>query len=91
MMRRKNYRMEAKLINGEALDVSKYPRHPGNPSVYVLPYVDTERELDYCSIATGEWVWAIAYNPETHEYFATTDIGYIETFKQNQWQLVWLR
>lgn len=51
----KNQSMQRKLEDGDAIDVSGFPRTVEGD--YILP--DYAEGMDYCNRQTEEWIWSI--------------------------------
>ncbi len=64
----KNKAMEHKLGEGEAIDVSEFPR--ASSGEYLLD--SFVPNTDYCDAVTEEWIRSIGIHLETRQIFAST-------------------
>jgi hypothetical protein len=82
----RNKRMQKKLEENDAIDVSKWPRTP--EGYYEVPEDIDVEEMDFCNQETEEWIWSIGERKSDGKRFAS----HISVFYRNpDYNCLWLR
>jgi hypothetical protein len=81
-----NKSMEKMLKDGEALDLSKYPKNADGDAV-LPPTLDIEG-LDLCYADTESWIWSVGKNRKTGEVLASTSSKF---YGDPAFECLWLR
>lgn len=78
-----NKRMEEKLQEGEAIDLSECKREDG---AYVLK--EFIEDKDYCDKKAEEWIWSIGRRLSDGKILAATDGRF---YQNSKYECLWLR
>lgn len=83
MAEMRNKAMQSKLRDGDAIDVSSYPRVGRH--YQVATFIDRK---DYCDASTEQWIWSIGRRNSDGAIFASTT-G--DLYQNPNYECLWLR
>lgn len=81
-----NKRMEEKLSDGRAIDISTCKCTP--EGYYILSKFDEDEDVDYCDAKNEWWIWSIGRNYATGEILASTNNIF---YQNNEYKCLFLR